>query len=146
MPDAREDVLQPEFSLFSYLDQLQQQHGVKQSDFTAYRQYLTRKLHRLRLALKATHGRGRTFTQKEIQEDDVRANPSLILILLLKAEREWAASLEGEERGASAAVKKLAKAVTFSQSVAMLSTVAPFAPHVAEEAATYVSLLQGTRT
>ncbi|CAL5220684.1 g2733 [Coccomyxa viridis] len=70
----------------------QAQHGLRHSDFARYRQYCTRKLHRLHKALKMTHGRGK-YVPRKLEAKSVTEVGHLMLPLV-NAERSWSRAME----------------------------------------------------
>ena len=59
--EAEEDEDLPELSLdiFDVIKSAQAQHGLRHGDHARYRQYCSRRLHRIRKGLKFMHGKGR---------------------------------------------------------------------------------------
>ncbi|KAF4673020.1 signal recognition particle subunit srp68 [Perkinsus chesapeaki] len=70
---------------------MQQQNGLRRQDYHRYRQYCTRRLHRIRKATKLTNGRDR-FKKCTIPEDFTI--DKILEIPLVSAERAWAYAAE----------------------------------------------------
>eukprot|EP00049_Salpingoeca_infusionum_P005628 m.94621 g.94621 ORF g.94621 m.94621 type:complete len:157 (-) comp13023_c0_seq4:24889-25359(-) len=66
----------------------QRQHGLRHADYTRYRQYVTRKLHRMRKALKVPQGKHK-FSKRPITVATVTDERHLMIPLFL-ADRAWA--------------------------------------------------------
>ncbi|BDA49634.1 Signal recognition particle subunit SRP68 [Coccomyxa sp. Obi] len=79
-------------SLLQVVKTAQAQHGLRHSDYTRYRQYCTRKLHRLYKAVKLTHGRGK-YLQRKLDASTV-TEVGHLLIPLVGAERCWSQAME----------------------------------------------------
>ncbi|KAF4748752.1 signal recognition particle subunit srp68 [Perkinsus olseni] len=70
---------------------MQQQNGLRHQDYHRYRQYCSRRLHRIRKATKLTNGRER-FKKCAIPDDF--SLDKVLEIPLVSAERAWAYSAE----------------------------------------------------
>ena len=68
------------------------QNGLRQGDFMRYRQYLTRRLTRLRKTLKMNHSR-RHFQKIVFTEERVNDSRHLLMPLMY-AERAWAYAMD----------------------------------------------------
>ncbi|KAK9904768.1 hypothetical protein WJX75_002167 [Coccomyxa subellipsoidea] len=79
-------------SLLQVVKTAQAQHGLRHSDYTRYRQYCTRKLHRLYKAVKMTHGRGK-YLPRRLEANTV-TEVGHLLIPLVGAERCWSQAME----------------------------------------------------
>lgn len=95
-------------------------NGLKHGDYKRYRQYCTRRVHRIRRATKLTQGRGR-YVEKVIDESRVVKEPLALLIVLVLAERAWSAAMETKSgqvasaaRGRQNILRKLKKAVVYA--------------------------------
>ncbi|GJQ15063.1 hypothetical protein GpartN1_g6854.t1 [Galdieria partita] len=79
----------------------QENNGLKHGDYRRYRLYCTRKLHRLRKALKWTQGRGR-FVKRKVGEEEVvsKGDVRFLWLVLLQAERAWSHGMELKEEAA----------------------------------------------
>eukprot|EP00921_Rhytidocystis_pertsovi_P002359 GHVQ01004033.1.p1 GENE.GHVQ01004033.1~~GHVQ01004033.1.p1 ORF type:complete len:377 (+),score=71.66 GHVQ01004033.1:502-1632(+) len=84
-----------------YLKSMQSQNGVKHNDFMRYRQYCSRKLLRMRKALKFQQGRNR-YVGKALPEciQDER----YLVLVLVHAERCWSYGMQLKAETAVAAV------------------------------------------
>jgi len=77
-------------------------NGLKHGDYRRYHLYCTKKLHRLRKALKWTQGRGR-FVKRKVEEEVVSkggGDARYLLLVLLQAERAWSHGMELKEEAA----------------------------------------------
>eukprot|EP00049_Salpingoeca_infusionum_P005625 m.94359 g.94359 ORF g.94359 m.94359 type:complete len:579 (-) comp13023_c0_seq1:23488-25224(-) len=96
----------------------QRQHGLRHADYTRYRQYVTRKLHRMRKALKVPQGKHK-FSKRPITVATVTDERHLMIPLFL-ADRAWAYFHEDKDLTARQPAKayhghrRLTKAVTFA--------------------------------
>lgn len=79
-------------------------HGLAHGDYRRYRRYCARRLHRLRVTCKATHGKAR-YTPRPLTAAAVAAEPRLLEVPLMTAERAWAMAMEVKDE-ASAAVDR----------------------------------------
>jgi signal recognition particle subunit SRP68 len=66
----------------------QAQHGLRHGDYVRYRQYCSRRLHRVRKAVGFLHGKGR-YVKKQLEPRMVK-DSRFLLIPLYCAERAWA--------------------------------------------------------
>eukprot|EP00889_Picochlorum_renovo_P000229 jgi/Picre1/27259/NNA_000228.t1 len=76
------------FPVLKIIQQSQSIHGLKHSEYTRYRQYCARRLHRIYKGMKFLHGRGRY--QKKTLTADMIHDERLLHIPLVSAERAWA--------------------------------------------------------
>ena len=66
-------------SIHALTHELQQAHGLRpDSDFKAYRQYLSRRLRRVRVGAGFKFGKGRGFIKRDLTPEDVAAHPELL--------------------------------------------------------------------
>lgn len=75
----------------------QQQHGLRHGDYQRYRGYCTRRIRRLRKALKFPQGDRRHFKKKDVTLQQVTGKDSdekFIHIPLISAERAWAYAMQ----------------------------------------------------
>ncbi|CAH1767955.1 3489_t:CDS:2, partial [Entrophospora sp. SA101] len=92
-------------------------YGLRHQDYTRYRQYCTQKIHRLRVSLKFTHGKGR-FTQKNEVNVSSLNDVRVLHIVLFDTERAWSYAMElkresrstGDLRKKHHLIRKLKKA------------------------------------
>lgn len=104
------------------------QHGLRHGDYLRYRQYCSRRLHRIRKGASLTHGKGR-FTKKPLEPRMIRDARTLMLPLY-NAERAWSYAMQlkrentgGEPRPRYHAAQRLAKAAKWSATLADLCVV-----------------------
>lgn len=95
-----------ELDIFWWNKTAQTNNGLKHGDYRRYHLYCTRKLHRLRKALKWTQGRGR-FVKRKVGEEDIvskggsgTTDVRFLLLVLLQAERAWSHGMELKEEAA----------------------------------------------
>ena len=90
MEEEGEEEVLPEVSLdiFDDIKSSHAQHGLRHGDYVRYRQYCSRRLHRVRTAVGFLHGKGR-YVKKVLEPRMVRESRHL-LIPLYCAERAWA--------------------------------------------------------
>lgn len=86
----------PSVAVHELVASLQALHGLRpDSNYGAYRTYLTARLRRLRKGGGFKHGKGKgAFVPKALGAADVAKAPSLLAVPLLEAERAWAYGLE----------------------------------------------------
>lgn len=75
----------------------QQQHGLRHGDYQRYRGYCTRRIRRLRKALKYPQGDKRHFKRRDVtlsQLTGKKADERFIHIPLISAERAWAYAMQ----------------------------------------------------
>ncbi len=80
----------------------QNQNGLRHSDFQRYRQYCGRRLRRMRVGVKFTHGKGKEYKKRELDArtaKDVRH----LMLLLVNAERAWSFAMHLKQESASGA-------------------------------------------
>lgn len=79
------------------IKEAQQQHGLRHGDYQRYRGYCTRRIRRLRKALKFPQGDKRHFKRRDVtlgQLTGKRADERFIHIPLISAERAWAYAMQ----------------------------------------------------
>jgi len=103
----------------------QSQHGLRHGDYARYRQYCSRRLHRLRKSVGFTHGKGR-YAKRPLEPSSVRDMRHLMLPLFC-AERAWAYAMqlkrentEQEPRPHYHLLARLAKATAWAEKLAAL--------------------------
>jgi len=125
--EEEEDEDLPELSLdiFDVIKSAQAQHGLRHGDHARYRQYCSRRLHRLRKGLKFTHGKGR-YVKRPLEQKAVRDSRHLMLPLFC-AERAWSFAMQikrentqQEPRPHFHLLSRLAKAAQWSAKLAAL--------------------------
>eukprot|EP00163_Fabomonas_tropica_P016505 TRINITY_DN2958_c0_g3_i1.p1 TRINITY_DN2958_c0_g3~~TRINITY_DN2958_c0_g3_i1.p1 ORF type:complete len:600 (-),score=164.28 TRINITY_DN2958_c0_g3_i1:767-2566(-) len=97
----------------------QTKHGLRHGDYLRYRQFCTRRIHRLRKSLKILNGKGR-FTKKVIKADNMTSE-RFLHIPLVSAERCWSFGMQlradneaNEPRPRHHALRKLERARVYS--------------------------------
>jgi signal recognition particle subunit SRP68 len=78
--------------VFETIKAAQAQHGLRHEDYLRYRQYCSRRLHRVRKLLKFSHGR-KVFKKRNLQAKNV-SDYRYLTIPLLCAERAWAYAMQ----------------------------------------------------
>lgn len=105
------------------IKEAQQQHGLRHGDYQRYRGYCTRRIRRLRKALKFPQGDKRHFKRRDVtlaQVTGKRADERFIHIPLISAERSWAYAMQlkqesnTEPRKRFHLVSKLRKACVYA--------------------------------
>ncbi|GAB0498693.1 hypothetical protein MMPV_010040 [Pyropia vietnamensis] len=76
-------------------------HGLAHGDYRRYRRYCARRLHRLRVTCKVTHGKAR-YTPRPLTAAAVAAEPRLLEVPLMTAERAWAMAMEVKDEASAA--------------------------------------------
>jgi len=70
-------------------------NGLRADQYEQYRQYCSRRIHRLRRSLKMTMSHGRQFQKPALpRSEQIAAHPEHLLIFLMSAERAWAYSMQ----------------------------------------------------
>lgn len=77
-------------------------HGLRHQDYARYRQYASRKVHRLRVTCQNQQGHKRKFEKKPLQPSDIQSI-SHIHLLLFSVERYWAYAMELKLESSTAA-------------------------------------------
>lgn len=86
-----EDFKYSPLDVLSIVKNSQSQNGLKHSDYKRYRHYCTKRLRRIRKAVKMTHGRGKFVARPLTEENITEIKDSRALHLCLyNAERAWA--------------------------------------------------------
>eukprot|EP00045_Choanoeca_perplexa_P006085 m.51757 g.51757 ORF g.51757 m.51757 type:complete len:596 (+) comp13457_c0_seq1:34-1821(+) len=128
----------------------QRQHGLRHNDFQRYRRFCTRRIHRIRVAIKLTHGR-RTFQNKRITLENLTEERHFH-ILLLEMERDWAYAMEDKQlikekqRKHHHMMSKLRKAVKLAEELEAMVAASPklLDESTDKELKAYTSWLRGT--
>jgi len=105
----------------------QSQYGLRNDDYTRYRQYCCRRLRRIRKSVKFLHGKGH-YKKKTLESKNVK-NDRCLSIPLFNAERAWSYAMElkkdlskdDDSRKQHHLLKRLKRAVKWSQSLQDLS-------------------------
>ena len=87
-----EDLPDVTLDIFDVSKTAQAQHGLRHGDYGRYRQYCSRRLHRLRKATRMTHGKGR-YLKRPLEPHMVREGRHLMIVLFC-SERAWAHAME----------------------------------------------------
>ncbi|CAG0888244.1 unnamed protein product [Cyprideis torosa] len=107
------------------IKQAQQQHGLRHGDYQRYRGYCSRRVRRVRKALKFVQGDKKHFRKKEVTPDLV-TDDRFLLITLMTAERAWSYFMQLKEEANSEPRKRfhmmarLRKAVKYAQMLEMI--------------------------
>ncbi|KAF5287507.1 hypothetical protein FQA39_LY04135 [Lamprigera yunnana] len=118
--ELQKDSLKPfTLELINVIKDAQQQHGLRHGDFQRYRGYCSRRISRLRKALKIPQGDRRHFKRRDVTEEHLN-NPvfdeRVLHIPLMLAERSWAYAMQlrqesnTEQRKKFHMIRKLRKA------------------------------------
>lgn len=140
------------FDILKYIKKIQSRNGVRDNQYIRYRQYCTRRLHRVRTTLKLTT-RSSKYIAREFSPRDYTSAEHLT-IPLLNAERAWAYAMEMQsdleviepERISAQRyhiVRRLAKAAKHAVQLEQIcADVADDITHL--QTAAYAAWLQGT--
>ncbi|KAM7356919.1 signal recognition particle 68 [Cochliomyia hominivorax] len=135
------------------IKEAQQQHGLRHGDYQRYRGYCTRRIRRLRKALKFPQGDKRHFKRRDVtlaQLIGKRADERFIYIPLISAERAWAYAMQlkqesnTEPRKRFHLVSKLRKACSYALQLQELCNSEAFDARTKLECEAYVSWMHGT--
>lgn len=104
--EEEEEIVQKRFVLqvLPFVTAVQRQHGLRHEDHERYRRFCSRRLRRIRRALKFLCGKKR-FTKKTITREIV-VNEQYLHILLFEAERAWSYFCQLKEESADDDHKK----------------------------------------
>lgn len=74
----------------------QTQHGMRSGDYLRYRQYCTRKIHRLRVGLKMQQGNRKEYRKRnhDVEKIAESKDPRYIEVALFQVERAWAYAMQ----------------------------------------------------
>ncbi|XP_017122320.1 signal recognition particle subunit SRP68 [Drosophila elegans] len=131
----------------------QQQHGLRHGDFQRYRGYCTRRIRRLRKALKYPQGDKRHFKRRDVtigQLTGKKADERFIHIPLISAERAWAYAMQlkqesnTEPRKRFHLVNKLRRACFYALQLQELCNTEAFDARTKLECEAYVAWMHGT--
>lgn len=107
------------YTVLKIIKEAQQQHGLRHADYQRYRGYCSRRLKRLRKALKIPQGDRRHFKRKDITPAMV-TDDKFLQVLLIMAERAWSYAMQlrqesnTEPRKKFHLISKLKKAALYS--------------------------------
>lgn len=105
--------------LLKEIKECQNLHGLKHDDYQRYRQYCSRRLHRIYKGLKFLHG-SKKFSNKKITPELFVKDIRYMQIILIRAERAWAYAMDlkqfanTESRKQVHLIAKLKKAVVYA--------------------------------
>ncbi|TDG51196.1 hypothetical protein AWZ03_002283 [Drosophila navojoa] len=131
----------------------QQQHGLRHGDYQRYRGYCTRRIRRLRKALKYPQGDKRHFKRRDVtlsQLTGKKADERFIHIPLISAERAWAYAMQlkqeanTEPRKRFHLVNKLRRACFYALQLQELCNTEAFDARTKLECEAYVAWMHGT--
>ncbi|XP_030372284.1 signal recognition particle subunit SRP68 [Scaptodrosophila lebanonensis] len=131
----------------------QQQHGLRHGDYQRYRGYCTRRIRRLRKALKYPQGDKRHFKRRDVtlsQLTGKRADERYIHIPLISAERAWAYAMQlkqeanTEPRKRFHLINKMRRACFYALQLQELCNSEAFDARTKLECEAYVAWMHGT--
>ncbi|XP_017864181.1 PREDICTED: signal recognition particle subunit SRP68 [Drosophila arizonae] len=131
----------------------QQQHGLRHGDYQRYRGYCTRRIRRLRKALKYPQGDKRHFKRRDVtlsQLTGKKADERFIHIPLISAERAWAYAMQlkqeanTEPRKRFHLINKLRRACFYALQLQELCNTEAFDARTKLECEAYVAWMHGT--
>lgn len=152
-PVAAEHVKVFTVEILHMIKDAQQQHGLRHGDYQRYRGYCTRRIRRLRKALKFPQGDKRHFKRRDVtlgQLTGKRADERFIHIPLISAERAWAYAMQlkqesnTEPRKRFHLVCKLRKACGYALQLQELCNSEAFDARTKLECEAYVAWMHGT--
>ncbi|EDW80022.1 uncharacterized protein Dwil_GK12346 [Drosophila willistoni] len=131
----------------------QQQHGLRHGDYQRYRGYCTRRIRRLRKALKYPQGDKRHFKRRDVtltQLTGKKADERFIHIPLISSERAWAYAMQlkqeanTEPRKRFHLINKLRRACFYALQLQELCNSEVFDARTKLECEAYVAWMHGT--
>lgn len=131
----------------------QQQHGLRHSDYQRYRGYCSRRVRRLRKALKLPQGDKRHFKKRDVTIANLtgkKADERFIHIPLMLSERAWSYAMQlrqeanTEPRKKFHLVNKLRKACVYALQLQALCNTDAFDARTKLETEAYVAWMHGT--
>ncbi|CAD7006680.1 signal recognition particle subunit SRP68 [Ceratitis capitata] len=131
----------------------QQQHGLRHGDYQRYRGYCTRRIRRLRKALKYPQGDKRHFKRRDVtlvQLTGKRADERFIHIPLISAERAWSYAMQlkqeanTEPRKRFHMINKLRRACFYALQLQELCNSEAFDARTKLECEAYVAWMHGS--
>ncbi|KAI9587847.1 signal recognition particle subunit SRP68 [Glossina fuscipes] len=135
------------------IKEAQQQHGLRHGDYQRYRGYCSRRIRRLRKALKFPQGDKRHFKRRDVTFAELtgkRADERFIYIPLISAERAWSYAMQlkqeanTEPRKRFHLISKLRKACGYALQLQELCTLEIFDARTKLECEAYVAWMHGT--
>uniref|UniRef100_A0A0K8TT17 Signal recognition particle subunit SRP68 n=1 Tax=Tabanus bromius TaxID=304241 RepID=A0A0K8TT17_TABBR len=139
--------------ILKMIKDLQQQHGLRHGDYQRYRGYCSRRVRRLRKALKLPQGDKRHFKRKDVTVVNLtgkNADERFIHIPLMLAERAWSYAMQlrqeanTEQRKKFHLVGKLRKACTYALQLQALCAADVCDARTKLETEAYVAWMHGT--
>lgn len=151
--ETKKEPLKPfTLELINVIKDAQQQHGLRHGDYQRYRGYCSRRISRLRKALKIPQGDRRHFKKRNVTEEHL-SNPisdeRLLHIPLMLAERNWAYAMQlrqesnTEQRKKFHMIRKLRKACFYALRLEELCKFERCDARTKLEAQAYVSWIHG---
>ncbi|XP_065186896.1 signal recognition particle subunit SRP68-like [Sycon ciliatum] len=129
----------------------QAQHGLRHNDYSRYRAYCARRIHRIRKSLHFQHGHKSRYNPKKITVEKV-TDVRYLHLVLMSAERAWAYAMElrpqsnTEPRKHFSLLKKLRRAEQYAVELEELCSACPQADARTKlEAQAYSAWIHGTR-
>ncbi|XKL62752.1 hypothetical protein PGB90_002585 [Kerria lacca] len=135
--------------ILKLIKNLQQQHGLRHSDYQRYRGYCSRRIRRLRRTLNLPSGDRHNFKKKTII-DDQHINDKSITIPLMLAERAWSYAMQlrleanTEPRKKFHLIARLRKATKYALLLQQLCENPKFDSRTKLESEGYVAWIHGT--
>ena len=126
--ETEEELPEVALEIFDEIKSSHAQHGLRHGDYVRYRQYCSRRLHRVRKAVGIQHGKGR-YVKKQLEPRMVK-DSRFLLVPLYCAERAWAYAMAlkredvvAEPRLRYRLLHRLNKAAKWATSLAKLCAV-----------------------
>jgi len=146
-----EGTIEPVYTIkiLKLVKEVQQQHGLRHSDYQRYRGYCARRIRRLRKALSLPSSDRHNF-KKKIQIDDQHLNDKTITIPLMLTERAWSYAMQlrleanTEPRKKFHLISRLRKATKYALQLQLLCENPKFDSRTKLEAEGYVAWIHGT--
>nr|XP_023022582.1 signal recognition particle subunit SRP68 [Leptinotarsa decemlineata] len=152
MPET-EPLQQFTVEILKLIKDVQQQHGLRHSDYQRYRGYCSRRISRLRKVLKVPQGDRRHFKKRDVTSAHImnpRCDERFLHIPLMLAERCWAHAMQlrqeanTEPRKKFHLIQKLRKSCIYALQLDELCKQDRCDARTKLEAQAYVSWIQGT--
>lgn len=135
--------------ILKQIKEVQQQHGLRHSDYQRYRGYCSRRIRRLRKALCLPPSDRHNF-KKKTQIDEHHINEKTIMIPIMLAERAWSYAMQlrleanTEPRKKFHLISRLRKATIYALQLQQLCESPKFDGRTKLEAEGYVAWIHGT--
>eukprot|EP00124_Ichthyophonus_hoferi_P003665 Ihof_evm2s333 gene=Ihof_evmTU2s333 len=149
--EGSENVAKFSLNILAFIKEAQMQHGLRHGDYERYRQYCSRRLHRIRTSLSFMCGKHK-YVGQSLTVEDV-SDERHLLIPLMQTERCWAYAqqLKLEAKAEDFNPRKLqhmrarlAKAVKYAAQLETLANSDRWEPRTGLEAKAYAAWIQGT--